>query len=287
MTPNSNIQTILMSDDGTGRDITIPTLMVRKEDGDKLRRYLSKNQYYEKNFVTLKASFDVWQSDNVKYDIYFAASQMYFYKFLKEMAYFHKLLNNTTPMTAHFRVHSFSRGDLETNLDCYSNGKYCLFNDIQATGRQVLTEQIRQICILEKNTPHPQDDEWFTYVAAIADYNCTLEDADCISKAMKKAGINSILVQDCIDNAFEKDSATNSTVIPLLDNEIDEWYQTWNPMLYPAVTINNVYYRVSLSVISGQSGRRRCLQDDLCQLQARARWMYKLLQQIARAGASH
>ena len=48
--------------------------MIRYEEGATLRSYLAKDQRKEKNFVTIKATFDVWQSDKVKYDIYFAAS---------------------------------------------------------------------------------------------------------------------------------------------------------------------------------------------------------------------
>ena len=248
-----------MSDDGTGRDITIATLMISQEQGDTLRTYLAKDQRREKNFVTLKASFDVWQSEHVKYDIYFAASQMYFYDFLREMSSFHKMLKSTTPVTPHFRVHSFSKGDLEKNVDCYGNGKYCLFNDIQATGRQVLREQIRQICILEKHTTDPKVEQWFDYVSNIAKQNCVLEDAKCITNSMKEAGIDDSKVDSCIENAILFDSATNTTTIPLLDEEIQEWYRTWNPMLYPAVTINNVYYRVSfISDTRGTQKERMC-----------------------------
>lgn len=99
-------------------------------------------------------------------------------------------------------MHSFSRGDLEKNLDCYANGKYCLFNDIQATGRQVLNEQIRQICILEKHTAEPKVTDWFQYVSAMVDNHCTLEDEVCITSSMAEVGIDQTKVQNCVDGAF-------------------------------------------------------------------------------------
>lgn len=78
-----NINSILMSDDGTGRDITIPTVMISDTDGQTLRTYLAHDQRRAENFVTLKSSFEIWQRDYVNYDIYFAASQLSFYSFLR------------------------------------------------------------------------------------------------------------------------------------------------------------------------------------------------------------
>jgi extracellular elastinolytic metalloproteinase len=37
-------ENILIKDDGTGSDILIPSLLISKKDGDKLKEYLSKNQ---------------------------------------------------------------------------------------------------------------------------------------------------------------------------------------------------------------------------------------------------
>jgi len=45
--PNENINDIIMVDDGTASDIYIPTVLISKEDGDKIKKYLAQeaNKY--------------------------------------------------------------------------------------------------------------------------------------------------------------------------------------------------------------------------------------------------
>lgn len=54
------VNSILLSDDGTGRDITIPSMLVHKNTGASLLKYLEKDQNKSENWVTLKAVFDTW-----------------------------------------------------------------------------------------------------------------------------------------------------------------------------------------------------------------------------------
>lgn len=55
-----NISRIIMSDDGTGRDITIPALLVSKKDGQILKDFYSKNQndVVTLNKISLNMNFD-------------------------------------------------------------------------------------------------------------------------------------------------------------------------------------------------------------------------------------
>ena len=55
-----NISRIIMSDDGTGRDITIPALLVSKKDGQILKDFYSKNQYdiVTLNKISLNMNFE-------------------------------------------------------------------------------------------------------------------------------------------------------------------------------------------------------------------------------------
>ena len=55
-----NISRIIMSDDGTGRDITIPALLVSKKDGQILKDFYSKNQndVVTLNKISLNMNFE-------------------------------------------------------------------------------------------------------------------------------------------------------------------------------------------------------------------------------------
>jgi hypothetical protein len=39
-----DLDKVLMSDDGTGADIFIPTIMISQEDGDKIKEFFRKNK---------------------------------------------------------------------------------------------------------------------------------------------------------------------------------------------------------------------------------------------------
>ena len=41
---DENIENVIMSDDGTGSDIIIPTIMISKEDGEKIKEFMKRNK---------------------------------------------------------------------------------------------------------------------------------------------------------------------------------------------------------------------------------------------------
>lgn len=54
---NNNISQIVMSDDGTGKDLTIPALLISMEDGSIIKNFYTK---YQKDPETLnKITFDI------------------------------------------------------------------------------------------------------------------------------------------------------------------------------------------------------------------------------------
>ena len=58
---NENIDNIIMSDDGTGRDLTIPGLLISYKDGQKIKEFYLKNQdengIYDK--IVLKINYEI------------------------------------------------------------------------------------------------------------------------------------------------------------------------------------------------------------------------------------
>lgn len=41
---DENLDNVLMADDGTGSDIIIPTIMISKEEGDKIKDFMKRNK---------------------------------------------------------------------------------------------------------------------------------------------------------------------------------------------------------------------------------------------------
>ena len=250
-----DLHEILVSDDGTGGDITIPAMLIAKHEGETLLKYLRADQTKERNFVTLRAVFDTWQQPRVQYDLYFATSQLYFYQFLAEMAEFHKLLGpgQQTAVVPHFRVHGFSAGIVDADRDCLAQGKYCLFSDTHATGRQLLAEQLRQLCILNANQDFAPGgprtlaaSDWFLYVGHFHRLGCRNDDAGCAERALRASHLSVEGVGQCVERATAPDPATGEPQIAFFDHEVQEWARTWNNVLYPAVTINRFFFKGNL-----------------------------------------
>jgi hypothetical protein len=55
------IELINMVDDGTGSDIIIPTILISKSDGDKLKKFIAENKNNEKivKNILLSVEFDI------------------------------------------------------------------------------------------------------------------------------------------------------------------------------------------------------------------------------------
>lgn len=67
--------TIVMSDDGSGSGIRIPSMLISKQDGEQLLKFLKNATADEMAQIRVLASFDMTRPDNrVEYDIWYSSS---------------------------------------------------------------------------------------------------------------------------------------------------------------------------------------------------------------------
>jgi len=72
---SEDIENIIMSDDGTGGGIRIPSMLISKDDGRKLIDFLKRANQEELNSTAIMAEFIMDKPDNrVEYDIWFTSS---------------------------------------------------------------------------------------------------------------------------------------------------------------------------------------------------------------------
>lgn len=72
---SENVDDIVMSDDGTGAGVRIPSLLVSKTDGKKLIDFLKSASEIELKQISLVADFDIRRPDNrVEYDFWYSSS---------------------------------------------------------------------------------------------------------------------------------------------------------------------------------------------------------------------
>ena len=72
---DDDIDNIILSDDGTGGGIRIPSMIITKTDGKKLIDFLKRASDYELDQLAILAEFAMEKPDNrVEYDLWFTSS---------------------------------------------------------------------------------------------------------------------------------------------------------------------------------------------------------------------
>lgn len=241
-----DISRITMIDNGVSGNLYIPTLLISKTDGALIKSYISDHKDKE---VSVTMNFDVKPSnDHINYTIWFSAEYTTIYEFIavfKEVA--QQFSQEQATFTPHY--HTMSCGAQSCDLEsCFSGGSYCAPDPDGAgrlTGRDVLYEDLRQICIYQtvKSSGYHK---WFEYIAKVQSLCVDKLDEECAERVMKKVGINVKKVNKCITNSFEgKDHLTSKN--SLLKSERDLW-QAQGLHYYPVLVINDSVYRGDLEV---------------------------------------
>ena len=110
-------------------------------------------------------------------------------------------------------------------------------------GQQVVLEDLRQICLYEINNV-----TWWDYAIQFND-NCMLVSdlGNCSERIYKNLGFNKADVDRCIKSSFgNSDNIQNDNQVLAAERSLflGEGIQIW-----PSIRINNVTYRVKLSLI--------------------------------------
>jgi hypothetical protein len=122
-------ETIVMSDDGTGGNLFIPAVLIKKEDGQIIKKYLANPQ--EAPYVALTLYFSMKHPGNkVKYSIWMSS----------ESPTVRGLVHDMQPKISEFKDGAFEfdvhfvlwfcpqcrdAGYVTDEPDCVSGGRYC------------------------------------------------------------------------------------------------------------------------------------------------------------------
>jgi hypothetical protein len=70
-----NVTRIVMSDDGSGAGLRIPSMMINNADGEKILKFMQEATQEELDSIRIVASFDMRRPDNrVEYDVWYSAT---------------------------------------------------------------------------------------------------------------------------------------------------------------------------------------------------------------------
>lgn len=243
----------IMADDGSGYDITIPSVLLFKQDADPIKEALIHN-----HSVRIELTWSVPNTDDhVDWDLWTSPTDYVSGEFKHEFKSAIKALGERASFTPHMYIYDGlsaecrnSEGENQCFNLCTNNGRYCAAdpdNDLEygISGADVVTESLRRLCIWELYGTDGVGIEWWDYVSAFIDKCDTSVDfmkEECVQQVMTEIGMDYDMVDQCIFNhgGLEDDGAND-----LLDVQLDEKDKN-GIIIMPVAYINGVAVRGAL-----------------------------------------
>jgi hypothetical protein len=243
---SSTISSVIVADDGFGGDIHIPSILVAKEDGVKLIRAVRQSPA-----VIVELAWSAPTDHVVTVDVWMSSASGRSMRFMNDFAESRRALNEVMNFRPHYHVFSLPAQEARHSGLCFDDdGLFCAEDPDGVggvTGKDVLEEDVRQLCIHE-NTAKPYTsvfteragkavhyaEEYWAYIEQFLE-SCPVDGKTpekrfgrvCSEKLMKNVGLNTDVIDSCmIDSARDK-----------LKRERDE--PAWSPS---AVRVNGWRY---------------------------------------------
>jgi hypothetical protein len=247
-----DVTRVIMADNGSGGNISIPVLMIGKLDGEVIKRYLATPQYAIR--VSMALTFDMIDTgDSVNYDIWMSSEMENLRVFLHDFSELAlKFKEGEINLAPHF-VMWYSTISKDANFtithpDCLSGGRYCAPDpdyDGPNSGRDIIYENLRQLCIYKGTSRKPNPNLWWQYVSAFYE-TCPQDEFGqrCSEKAMEKVNIKPKDIDKCVRSSFEGKDETLADNTFLREEKFGMIEK--GVIFYPAIYINNQNFRGDL-----------------------------------------
>lgn len=243
---------LVMIADGHMSDITIPSVIIKKSDGENLAT-LAKERLTsstEEKYIAVMMVFDVKKTASIDYKFFITTSSRQSFKLIRDFEPYFRVLEKSAKFEPHYAIWycpGCSADSQKVKEMCVSGGKYCFPNptDGKTTGKELVLEDLKQICIYKDNT-----ENWWRYMEKF-DLDC-IDYSDmktCSTKIMGDLSIDKEKIDKCIDDSFEK-AAGETTNMELNDNSILKKERIslneYNILQWPEVIINGNMFRGNL-----------------------------------------
>lgn len=214
-----DIRRIIVADDGYGSTIEIPSMLVAKEEGNKLINAAIGGQQ-----IIMELAWDVPTDHVVRVDLWMSSASRESAHFLQQFAANRKALNDAIKFVPHYHVFGMQSTPDYNNLCTDVTSQFCAEDPDGSgpiTGAMALEEDVRQLCIHEIYKVSRDDSEligkagnqveyskqYWDYVEKLLDI-CPLDGTDegsrfgkvCSENHMRNVGIDVGRVQDCASN---------------------------------------------------------------------------------------
>ena len=198
-----------MADDGSGGDITIPSFLLFKQDADAMKDVLRGNP----GLLRAKMTWNTPAPDNrVEWSLYHSPTEASTKHFQKVFGSESKGLGKHSFFTPHYAIWSRPEciGNSACDGLCTNHGRYCADDPDgvgHITGADVVRETLRRLCIWQKYGEDGIGEKWWAYGKEFINA-CdneahparfpSLRDNSCAMQTMKKVGIDSKAIEECM-----------------------------------------------------------------------------------------
>lgn len=235
-----------MRDDDTGKNIEIPSFLVRKDDGQAIKDYVA--QYDTSGPVVLEMSWGLPHPDNrTEWKLWTTSIDPLAVEFKRDFRVVSQALGTAAEMEVGYYTY---RGYSATPASMCTNGRlYCSLPPESASfpGRVVVKENLRQYCLWEHGNRTRNIDTWWEYAARWTD-ECMptiTEDSHiaCDERLLREIGVDPSVIDTCVaaSGGFE-DGARNTVLDQMYADEHEE-----RVFYLPYLLINEEPYRGSFS----------------------------------------
>jgi hypothetical protein len=250
---------VVMADDGRGRELSIPGVLISAKDGKILTDWYAQNKEKARDLLLLEVDFEMEHPSNkVKYDLFTTADNEGVYKLISEFFYYQMEMWDNTHLTVHYITYQHPEYDSQKLLNnkpkdhCLGNGKYCATpGKFGVTdGREVVYESIKQKCIYNwAYGAAGQNLIYWLYVREFYSMCLNITEPqftrECSATASKTLGVPSDVINQCIHDSFIASSEQERKRINFdivaqnsLLNADNEDRQTYLLSFIPSITIN-------------------------------------------------
>lgn len=254
---DEDISRVVMADDGRGRELTIPGVLISKKDGKILTDYIEEHKD-NINKIRLEVDFLMEHPNNtVRYDIFTTSDNEVVYRLINDFYYYQRQLFDDTDMRVHYITYQsplyipFSHSSNPVRDDCLGRGKYCNNPGKFGVedGREIVNESIKQKCVYNY-AYETTSDKYLYWEYMIEFYKSCLNitkptfTRECSMTASKTVGIPTDIINKCIHdsyiaNEFERKLVDYELYVEnsLLNADNEDRY-TYLINMIPAITIN-------------------------------------------------
>jgi hypothetical protein len=254
---DEDVSQMTFPDNGQGKFLHIPTVVINKNDGDIIKNFLMSTTVNSttKSTVVMKMFFPAkLDVTKIKLKVWYSAANADSMKFFKAFKpYFLKIapsIDFEPNVVLWYCTYCKNLGfNVESENDCFSGGRYCApdpDNLGPASGRDVVTEDLRQKCIWSNRDAS----DFFDYITSKEEAcgaDATMQ-STCHKKVYDKLGWDDG-VQTALETCWEEGFAgknyyldDNSVLKEEREAYIDEGVQYW-----PSVFIEHQHYAGDLT----------------------------------------